>query len=159
MQSMSLRVEQFLITAGRGQVGVAGDLLGQRVAAVVKVGGADAFHARQSESAAQQAGPLHADTDHAEAHASLAAAALAPQRPGPRRQAELSWRPADCRPPQHCSARTGGGKFCTHNTSPWAEPDWAELTASLRCDYFFNGLIATSLKNTMSLSLWFCSPK
>jgi hypothetical protein len=38
------------------------------MAAIVEVGGGHALHAGQCDGGAQQAGALHADADHAEAH-------------------------------------------------------------------------------------------
>ena len=69
MQSISLRSSSSMITARDRQVGVAGDLAGQRVAAVIEVGRAHAFDAREGHRGREQARALHADADDAEADA------------------------------------------------------------------------------------------
>jgi hypothetical protein len=61
-----LAVEQFLVAACSREVGIPGDLFGQRVAAIVQVGGRHALHTGQRNGGGQQSGSLHADADHAE---------------------------------------------------------------------------------------------
>jgi len=61
-------VQEFLVAARCGELGIPGDLPGQRVAAIVEVGGRDALHTGQCNRGSQQARALHADADHAEPH-------------------------------------------------------------------------------------------
>ena len=63
-----LVVQQLLIAARRRQVG-AGDFAGERVAAIVEIAGGGALDTRQRDGPCEQAGALHPDADHAEAHA------------------------------------------------------------------------------------------
>src|SRR5205807_3828643 len=60
-------VEQSAILAGGGQIGP-DDFLGQRMSAVIEVGRGSAGDTGKLNRRAEQAGALHADTDHAEAH-------------------------------------------------------------------------------------------
>ena len=55
-------IEQILITRGRRQAGVVGQLPGQRVTAIVQIRGSDALDPREAESVRKQARALHADT-------------------------------------------------------------------------------------------------
>ena len=84
MQSMLLVVEQLLVAARGPQLG-AHDLPREGVAAVVEVAGGGAFDAGQARSRCEQAGALHPDADHPEAHAIAggAPAEACPRQAGP----------------------------------------------------------------------------
>ena len=60
--------EQLLVAARRPQVG-AGDFTRADVPPVVEVAGGGALDAGQGDGPCEQAGPLHPDADHPEAHA------------------------------------------------------------------------------------------
>src|SRR6267142_892298 len=67
-----LVVEEFLIFARGVDLGAGNffdDFFGERVAAIVEVGGSDAFDAGELNGAGEQAGTLHADANDAEADA------------------------------------------------------------------------------------------
>ena len=63
-----LPIEQFLIAPRRGQVGITGNLLGQRVTAVIKIGCPNALDPRQADRVRQQARPLHSDSNDSHSH-------------------------------------------------------------------------------------------
>ena len=63
-----LVVEKFFVAA-RGGNFLADDFLSEQMAAVVEVGGGDAFDAGKLDGVFEQAGALHADADDAEADA------------------------------------------------------------------------------------------
>ncbi len=141
-----LAVEQFLIAARGGQVGIAGDLAGQRVAAVVEIGGAHALDAGHGDGVRQQAGALHADADDAEANA-IAGRRRPRQRLG--FEQDGLGRPAGRRLPPRFARKNERRERIRFMRIP---PNG--LTAAcFQCCYFLSGLMATSLKNTMSLSL------
>ena len=64
----ALVVEQLLVSARRAQAG-AGDFTRPDVPAVVEVARGCALDARQGDGRGEEAGPLHPDADHPEAHA------------------------------------------------------------------------------------------
>src|SRR5258708_38142416 len=64
-----LTVEQFLIVARRGQARLGRDFFGQRVAAIIQICRTHALNPWEGDGAADQAGPLHADSDHAKTNA------------------------------------------------------------------------------------------
>ncbi len=73
-----LVVEQ-LFVAPRGLDRFADDFFRQFVAAIVKITGRDAFHARKLYGIRQQTGTFHADTDNPKTHA-VARAGIAGER-------------------------------------------------------------------------------
>ena len=63
-----LAIEEFLIFAGDGEIGLAGDFAGELMTAIPEIGGADALDAGKRGGGGEEAGTLHADADDSEAH-------------------------------------------------------------------------------------------
>ena len=137
--------QQFFIMASHGKIHIH-NLARQRVAAIVEVGGGGAFHSGQSNGRTQQRRALHANAYHSEPH---------PVACGHR---ALS-----------CKYRLGiqHEAFCRDRYASSRRPKFQKFTARkfvlhgiprLDLFYFCSLFIATSLKNTTSLSLWFCRP-
>src|SRR6266852_6174580 len=68
-ETVDFLVVEEIFVAARGGDFLADNLLGESVAAVVKIAGSDALDARKRNGVAKQAGALHADADDAEAQA------------------------------------------------------------------------------------------
>ncbi len=146
-----LVVEQ-LVVAARGEQLRARDLPGQGVAAVVEIAGGRALYPRERDGGLEEARPLHADTDHPEAHPIARGA-------GSRRSLDRLGIE------QHLlGGEDGGGSGARlqERTAGRAELHEWLLAGSARSGgsgiYFSSGRTATSLKNTTSCLPWFWRP-
>ena len=63
-----LAIEEFLVFARDGEIGLAGDFAGELMTAIPEIGGADTLDARKRGGGGEEAGTLHADANDSETH-------------------------------------------------------------------------------------------